>query len=205
MTTIAMERLTARMPLINRWYSDTDGDGYGDDSTSVEDCDAPSGYVSLGGDCDDTDTAYNPGATEDDCDGTIDYNCDGSVGSDDADADGYLACEDCNDADGSINPDATERCDGVDNNCDGSIDGADAVDVTEWYADADADGFGDEDSILEACDEPSGYTDNARDCDDADGSINPGAEEVCDGIDNDCDGTTDPRQPRSNHLVSRWR
>ena len=52
---------------VTTWYEDADGDGYGDDASSFADCDAPSGYVELAGDCDDTDVAYNPGATEDDC------------------------------------------------------------------------------------------------------------------------------------------
>ena len=57
----------------------------------------------LGGDCDDDDAIYNPGATEDDCTDPIDYNCDGSVGSVDLDGDGFWACEECDDTDASIN------------------------------------------------------------------------------------------------------
>ena len=57
----------------------------------------PSGYVAAGGDCDDSDADYNPGATEDDCSGTEDFNCDGSVGTDDADGDGY-GLRDCDDS-----------------------------------------------------------------------------------------------------------
>jgi hypothetical protein len=33
------------------WYADTDGDGYGDDLDTLEQCDAPAGYVAVGGDC----------------------------------------------------------------------------------------------------------------------------------------------------------
>ena len=43
----------------------------------------------------------------------------------------------------AISPNATEICDGIDNNCDASIDGSDAVNQTTWYFDSDADGHGD--------------------------------------------------------------
>jgi len=47
------------------------------------------------------------------------------------------------------------------------------------------------DSTTIACDEPSGYTDDDTDCDDTDADTNPDAEEACDDVDNDCDGTID--------------
>jgi hypothetical protein len=83
-----------------------------------------------------------------------------------------------------------EVCDGVDNDCNGSVDD-DPVDEQEWYADADGDGYGDSEEMVMACDQPDGYVDNADDCDDDDEAINPDADEVCDGIDNNCDGHID--------------
>ncbi|TVR88641.1 MAG: T9SS C-terminal target domain-containing protein [Saprospirales bacterium] len=60
-----------------------------------------------------------------------------------------------------------------------------------WYADNDGDGFGNPlDSII-ACEQPTGYVDNNLDCDDTDPDVNPDAVEVCDGIDNNCDGNID--------------
>ena len=76
------------------WYPDDDGDGFGEDGAGVEACEQTEGYVGVDGDCDDTDTAYYPGAPEDDCTDANDYNCDGSVGFVDADRDGVAACED---------------------------------------------------------------------------------------------------------------
>ena len=99
--------------------------------------------------------------------------------------------DDCDDAFNTINPDADERCDGVDNDCDGEIDEADAVDPLTWYADTDDDGFGDADDTQEACDQPDGYVLDATDCDDTTDTVNPGLDEVCDGADNDCDETID--------------
>ena len=71
----------------------------------------------------------------------------------DADGDGYTAAEDCNDNDASVFPSAIETCDGIDNDCDGTID----EDVGEtYYADVDGDSFGDPQSTVESCSIPSG-------------------------------------------------
>ncbi len=177
------------------WYQDEDGDGYGSDDETTTACEQPTGYVSEGGDCDDSDTAFHPGAEEDDCADPNDYNCDGSTGYVDGDGDGWAACEECDDSDGDINPDATEICDDVDNDCDGDIDDDDAsLDTTTastWYADGDADGYGDASSTSLACDQPSGTVSDSTDCDDGDSAVNPAATEVCNGTDDDCDGLID--------------
>jgi len=109
----------------------------------------------------------------------------------DADGDGVPEGEDCDDADAAVFPGADELCDGIDNDCDGWVDEGDAVDATTWYEDADADGYGDADSAAIACEAPSGWTDDDTDCDDADAAVYPGADELCDGVDNDCDGEVD--------------
>ncbi len=177
--------------LLITFYRDQDGDGYGVDSDSIDACAAPSGYVAYAGDCDDADTAYHPGAPENDCADPNDYNCDGYVGYQDGDGDGWAACEECDDGDATINPDADEICDSVDNDCDGNIDEDTAVDAATWYFDADGDGYGNARASTAACDEPAGYVSNSDDCDDVDAATYPGADEYCDGEDDDCDGTVD--------------
>ena len=198
------------------WYADTDSDSYGDASSTDVACSQPSGYVSDDTDCNDSSNLAYPGGTEV-CD-SLDNNCDGTVDEDtatdaptwydDTDSDGYgdagspnVACsmptgtvsndEDCDDGDLTIYPGANEFCDTVDNDCDGSIDEADAVDAGTWYEDYDTDGYGDAASTDIACNQPSGFVSDATDCDDAEILINPAATEVCDGADNNCDGTVD--------------
>ena len=175
---------------LSTFYADTDGDGYGDSASVVTACDAPEGYSAVAGDCDDADPAWHPDAAEDDCNDPNDYNCDGSVGWADADGDGWAACEDCDDSAVTSFPGATETCDGRDQDCDGTTD-EDAVDAGDWYADTDSDGYGDVTSATSACDAPAGYVADDTDCDDTDGDTNPGAPEVCDGEDDDCDGAID--------------
>jgi hypothetical protein len=108
----------------------------------------------------------------------------------DNDGDGYTTEVDCDDAHASVNPDAVERCDGLDNDCDTLTD-EDATDATTWYADVDGDGHGDADAATVACDAPADAVAEAGDCDDADATAFPGAAELCDGVDDDCDGAVD--------------
>ena len=107
----------------------------------------------------------------------------------DADGDGLTTCDDdCDDGDAGRGPGLPERCDGVDNDCDGEIDeGA----GESHYPDADGDSFGDPSAPLTACEAPPGYVADATDCDDTRAAVNPGATEVCDSLDNDCDGQVD--------------
>jgi len=145
-------------PAVAQTCPDADGDGYTD--------------LACGGtDCDDTDPAVHPGATEV-CDGK-DTNCDGARWQSDydRDSDGVAACAgDCNDNDPTVYPGAPEVCNGVDDDCDHTIP------INE--RDLDGDG-------VRVCSTPS-------DCDDNDATVYPGASEVCgDGKDNNCDGQTD--------------
>ena len=104
--------------------------------------------------------------------------------------------QDCNDLNPEINPGQDEICDGLDNDCDGRIDGDDPQGMSKlvWTIDADADGYGDARigarTVL-SCDEVDGYVLNTDDCDDEDADISPDATEVCDHVDNNCDGDID--------------
>src|SRR5690606_36549421 len=117
-------------------------------------------------DSDDADPAFFPGAAEDDCTDPTDYNCDGSVAWADDDGDGWAACEACDDLDAAVHPGAEERCNGVDDDCDGVVD---ATDRARFEADADGDGFTTyEDGWAEGCEAPAGLVvaSLVRDCDD---------------------------------------
>ncbi|MFN7144701.1 MAG: MopE-related protein, partial [Myxococcota bacterium] len=171
----------------SRWHPDADGDGFGDAAVSVDACAAPAGHVADGGDCDDTDAAVAPGATERAGDG-VDQDCDGEDGCTwfaDVDGDGFgdaaaphtecgrptgyaAVAGDCDDSDARVFPGAPEIWyDGVDGDCAGG-------------SDYDADG----DGVL-----PGTY--GGGDCDDLDPTVAPGGDETCDGVDEDCDGRID--------------
>jgi hypothetical protein len=148
-------------------------------------------------DCNDADATTNPGAAEicDDgqdntCDGVIDEGCVVVPTCTDSDGDTYAIeggpCGpvDCDDTDATVNPNAVEDClDGIDNNCNDLVDTLDdtAANCPLACTDDDIDNY-----ALE------GGTCGPADCNDTDGSVNPGATEICDdGIDNDCDGSID--------------
>ena len=182
------------------------------DTAEPEPVDADADGVSVeDGDCDDSDPEVLPGAVEqcngidDNCDGEIDEGLDHQLWYLDLDSDGWgdpelnvSACAepeghtaeagDCNDSDEAIHPEAAELCDSVDNDCDELID----EDVTtRFYRDMDGDGYGDPDDVQDACDAPAGYSVLWTDCDDTEPEIHPAASEVCNSIDDDCDGLVD--------------
>jgi Putative metal-binding motif/Secretion system C-terminal sorting domain len=197
------------------YFIDADNDGYGTDDSFVF-CEQtpPAGFADTTGDCNDTDPAVNPGAPEL-CDGT-DNNCNNAVDEGlllyeyyvDADHDGFgsdvslLFCEqtppagysvtsgDCDDAAPAVHPGASELCDGIDNNCNNAID--DGLAFYTYYVDADDDNFGSDVTFVTcAFPMPAGYAINTGDCDDSNNNVYPGAPEICDGLDNNCNATTD--------------
>ena len=107
---------------------------------------------------------------------------------------GYVADNtDCDDTMGAINPGAAEICDGIDNNCDGQID--EGLALTNYYADTDGDGYGNASVMLASCSAPVGYVTDNTDCNDNNAAVHPGAIEICDGIDNNCNGLVDGDEP----------
>ncbi len=161
--------------------TDLDGDGYG----TAAACPDP--------DCDDSDPYVYPTAPEicnaidDDCDGDIDEGYDG-------DADGVSTCGgDCDDNNDAIFPGNPEVCDGFDNDCNAVIDdGLNIPGCTLYYQDVDGDGYGVDAFYQCACEVDGNYnTEESGDCDDANPGIYPGAPEICDLVDNDCDGSVD--------------
>jgi hypothetical protein len=150
-----------------------------------------------GDDCDDADPGRYPGRTER-CD-FVDDDCDPTtLGDRDADGDGAissLCCNgddcgtDCDDTQPGVGPTSPEVCNRIDDDCDGTVD--EGVLLMAW-PDGDRDGYGDEGSVVELrCELPSDRASRGGDCDDLDAGINPDETDVCDGIDQDCDGTID--------------
>ena len=176
--------------------------GYSNGVTNTTSCTRPAGYktaaelTATSGDCSDSDVNRHPGAAEvcngidDDCDGATDEGLALATYYRDADNDGYgdpavstQSCSvpsgyvtdntDCNDANAAEHPGQT------------------------WYQDADNDGYSNGVTNTTSCTRPAGYrtadelTATSGDCSDSDANRHPGATEVCNGIDDDCDGATD--------------
>lgn len=106
----------------------------------------------------------------------------------DTDGDGFPDVADCGPADALRFPGAPERCNRIDDDCDGDVDES-AVDAILVYEDQDGDGFGAR--AQEACGVTEGFSSVDGDCDDADPDRNPAAVEQCwSGQDDDCDGAS---------------
>jgi len=194
----------------NTYYLDADGDSFGTNSVSVQACSIPMGYSMNNIDCNDSDAGIQPAASE--ICNLLDENCNGQIDEGvqiafyaDYDNDNYgsqnifiMACtppngfvtnsSDCNDSNAAINPSISEICNLSDENCNGQID--EGVQL-EFYADSDNDSFGSSSNTILACSLPIGYVTNATDCDDSDDYIQPGAIELCNSIDDNCNNQVD--------------
>jgi hypothetical protein len=134
------------------YYTDADGDGFGSASDPGQtSCTLVSGKVTNNGDCDDSNPAINPGATE--------------------------------------------VCNGIDDDCDGSAD--EGLPFLTYYTDADGDGYGSASATgTSSCSPIAGSVTNNSDCNDGNAAVNSAASEICgNGIDDNCNGQIDENNP----------
>jgi hypothetical protein len=159
-------------------FLDADADLYGDTASGERFCAASDGWIATAGDCDDVDSGVHPGVSDvcngldDDCDGSVDE--DAAIAYRDSDRDTFGGATlgplcllhagqvrvggDCNDSRGGVNPTAIEVCDGIDNDCNLTVDVGGTC-----YLDADGDGFGVSFPTAGGCPCPAGYASRAGD------------------------------------------
>jgi hypothetical protein len=196
------------------YYRDQDGDTYGNNADSVEACSAPSGYVLDNTDCVDNNDQINPGMNDvcngvnDDCDGLTDDGSGEVTPLNDRQSgvcvNSEKTCDTTwkNDYSSVVNYEEPDEltCDTLDNDCDGT---ADEGTKTKFYLDSDSDLYGNNAEITWACSAPLNYVLDNTDCDDSNTNVNPGAQEVCNGIDDDCDTFIDEEDANSCLLFYR--
>ena len=201
------------------YFQDIDKDGLGNSVSSKCLCVADGNFTAVsGGDCNDLNPNVGAGKPEvcntldDDCDGDVDPE--NSVGCvffyKDVDGDGKgqsadakCLCNatkqytspvggDCDDNNPEIGPGHTELCNAVDDNCNGVVDEANAIGCKPYLKDGDDDGYGVTSLSLCLCAASGDYKSlNPGDCNDNDATIHPGGLEICDGVDNSCNGIVD--------------
>ncbi len=203
-----------------KYWSDNDGDSFGVSGATKCLCAPAKPWSAIKeGDCNDSLAAVYPGAAEicnnfdDNCNSQIDEaNAKGCTNLYlDADKDGYGDLEqspqclckpagqytttlggDCNDLDKAAYPAAKEMCDTKDTNCNGVVDDINALGCTAYYQDNDLDGYGLLSKTQCQCGPLPGYgTTQPGDCNDGNKSINPSVTELCNGLDDNCNGQTD--------------
>jgi len=195
------------------YYADADGDGYGTGTAMVA-CSPVPGRVTNNQDCNDSNAAIKPGATEvcngvdDDCAGGADNGLAFTNYYPDADGDTYgnrlaaaqSSCspvpgkvtnnQDCDDALFAVRPGAAEACNARDDDCDMMID--EGLTFSNYWPDVDSDGYGSASAMAQSsCAPVAGKVTNNGDCNDGLATVRPGATETCNMVDDDCDGMVD--------------
>lgn len=196
------------------YYFDADGDGYGEEDSTIFTCYPPAGFVSDFTDCDDTDSEINPASVEycnlidDNCNGLIDDDVlfstyyydfdDDSFGNNLIDSTtclpfivGFVSDNtDCNDSNATVYPGAPETCNLLDENCNLEID--EGLPMNYFYYDSDDDTFGNPLIDSTTCFTLlSGYVLDNSDCNDGNPSINSSASETCNFLDDNCNTLID--------------
>ncbi len=197
--------------VLNVYYADEDGDGFGNYWSTQLSCNAPNGYVVNFNDCDDSNFNINESVTEicnfvdDDCDSFVDEGFSPSTYYLDLDGDGFgeglpvMFCQvtvtnyvllntDCDDSNNIVYPGAPETCNNFDDDCDGTVDNG--LNFVNYYNDQDGDGYG-AGTATNACSQPANTVANNTDCNDNDAALNSISAETCNNLDDDCDGTVD--------------